>query len=172
MSIRNPAKCETRAVIRFLLAEGKTPIEIFTRIKTVYGEGAMNRTNVFKWCREFNEGRTNIHDEQTSGRPSIVRSMSWCKKSTKLFVGTTDWQWTKCLQCFHKFSDLCYMKQLQKLWEIENCLQDGSQNNWQSSTNWIGSLALASALSDLNWMMRIFWVPLWLVMNWWNMGGS
>jgi hypothetical protein len=63
MSIKNPVKCEVRAVIRFLSAEGKTPTEIFSRIKNVYGEGVMNRTNVFKWCHEFNEGRTNIHDD-------------------------------------------------------------------------------------------------------------
>lgn len=63
MLITNPARCEVRAVIRFLLAEGKTPTEIFARIKTVYGESSMNRTNIFEWYREFNEGRTNIHDE-------------------------------------------------------------------------------------------------------------
>lgn len=72
MSVRNPAKCEPRAVIRFLLAEGITPTEIFSRIKTVYGEGVMNRTSVFKWCREFSGGRTHVHDEQRSGRPSIL----------------------------------------------------------------------------------------------------
>lgn len=41
------------------------PTEIFTRIKTVYGESVANRTNV-------KEGRTNIHDEQRSRRPSIL----------------------------------------------------------------------------------------------------
>jgi transposase len=24
-----------------------------------------------KWCREFKDGRTNVHDEQRSGRPSV-----------------------------------------------------------------------------------------------------
>ncbi|KAG5314468.1 MOS1T transposase, partial [Pseudoatta argentina] len=32
----------------------------------------MNRTNVFKWCREFKNGRTSVHDDQRSGRPSIL----------------------------------------------------------------------------------------------------
>lgn len=72
MSIKNPAKCEVRAVIRFLNAEGKTPDEIFSRIKSIYGDGVMNRTNVFKWCREFDEGRMNIHDDQRCGRSSIA----------------------------------------------------------------------------------------------------
>ncbi|KYQ58970.1 hypothetical protein ALC60_02022 [Trachymyrmex zeteki] len=52
MSIQSPAKCEI--------------------IKTAYGHKAMNRTSVFKWCREFKNGRTSVHDDQRSGRPSIL----------------------------------------------------------------------------------------------------
>ena len=25
-----------------------------------------------KWCREFSEGKTDVHDEQRSGRPSLI----------------------------------------------------------------------------------------------------
>jgi transposase len=32
----------------------------------------MNRKNVTKWCREFSEGRTDVHDKQRSGRPSLT----------------------------------------------------------------------------------------------------
>ena len=32
----------------------------------------MNRQNVTKWCREFPEGETDVHDEQRSGRPSLI----------------------------------------------------------------------------------------------------
>jgi transposase len=32
----------------------------------------MNWQNVTKWCREFSEGRTDVHDEQWSGRPSLI----------------------------------------------------------------------------------------------------
>jgi hypothetical protein len=32
----------------------------------------MNRQNVTKWCWEFSEGRTDVHDEQRSGRPSLI----------------------------------------------------------------------------------------------------
>ena len=28
--------------------------------------------NVTKWCRDFSEGRTDVHDEQSSGRPSLI----------------------------------------------------------------------------------------------------
>jgi transposase len=32
----------------------------------------MNKQNVTKWCREFSERRTDVHDEQTSGWPSLI----------------------------------------------------------------------------------------------------
>jgi hypothetical protein len=32
----------------------------------------MNRQNVTKWYREFSKGRTDIHDEQKSGKPSLI----------------------------------------------------------------------------------------------------
>jgi len=32
----------------------------------------MNWQNVTKWCCEFSEGRTDAHDEQRSGRPSLI----------------------------------------------------------------------------------------------------
>jgi len=32
----------------------------------------MNRQNVTKWCREFSEGRTDVHDEQRCGMPSLI----------------------------------------------------------------------------------------------------
>ncbi|UYV79340.1 hypothetical protein LAZ67_17002211 [Cordylochernes scorpioides] len=40
----------------------------------VYGEKCMDIKNVRKWCREFNEGRINVHDEQRSERPSLPES--------------------------------------------------------------------------------------------------
>ena len=72
MSLKSSAKCEIRSVIRYLVVKGKSSSEVFNEIKSVYGEGVMNRTSVFKWCREFKNGRTDVHDEQRSGRPSIL----------------------------------------------------------------------------------------------------
>ncbi|KYN16305.1 PREDICTED: putative uncharacterized protein FLJ37770 [Trachymyrmex cornetzi] len=72
MLIQSPAKCEIRGVIRYLVWKGKTPVEVYNEVKTAYGDKAMNRTSVFKWCREFKNGRTSVHDDQRSGRPSIL----------------------------------------------------------------------------------------------------
>jgi hypothetical protein len=72
VSIQNPAKCEVRAVIRFLHAKAETAVEIHRQIVSVYGEDVMNRQNVAKWCREFQAGRNDVHDE---GHPmSLMKS--------------------------------------------------------------------------------------------------
>jgi len=69
--IQSPAKCEVRSVIKFLNAKCERPAEIHKQIVAVYGN-VMNRQTVTKWCREFSEGRTDVHDEQRSGRPSLI----------------------------------------------------------------------------------------------------
>ena len=66
--IQSPTKWEGRSVIRFLNAKSERPAEINKQIVAVYGN-VMNRQNVTKWCCEFSKGRTDIHDEQRSGRP-------------------------------------------------------------------------------------------------------
>jgi hypothetical protein len=51
--------------------KGEAPAEIHHQIVSVYGD-VMNRQNVVKWCREFNAGRTDVHDEQRTGRSSLI----------------------------------------------------------------------------------------------------
>ena len=60
-----------RSVIRFLNAKGERPAEIYKTIFAVC-DNVMNRQNVRKLCREFSEGRTDVHDEQRRGRPSLI----------------------------------------------------------------------------------------------------
>jgi transposase len=69
--IQNSAKCEVYSVIRFINAKSERPTEIHKHIFAVY-DNVTNRQNVTKWCREFFEGRTDVHDEQRSGRPSLT----------------------------------------------------------------------------------------------------
>ncbi|XP_023310469.1 histone-lysine N-methyltransferase SETMAR-like [Anoplophora glabripennis] len=70
--IENPAACEIRSVIRFLNARKVKPIEIYRQICEVYGQNAMSDSMVRRWVRQFNEGRSEVHDEERSGRPSLV----------------------------------------------------------------------------------------------------
>lgn len=71
LPIASTARCEIRAVIRFLNAKRVSPIDIHRQLIEVYGENCMSVQHVRKWCREFSEGRTEIHDENRSGRPSV-----------------------------------------------------------------------------------------------------
>jgi hypothetical protein len=38
----------------------------------VYGQTVMSEGTARQWCRMFKDGRTNIHDEERSGQPSVV----------------------------------------------------------------------------------------------------
>jgi transposase len=38
----------------------------------VYGQNVMSEGTVGQWCRMFKDGRTDVHDEERSGRPSVV----------------------------------------------------------------------------------------------------
>jgi hypothetical protein len=68
--IQSPAKCELPYVI-FLNAKVERPAEIHKQIFAVYGN-VMNGQNVTKWCGELCEVRTDVHGEQSSGRPSLI----------------------------------------------------------------------------------------------------
>ena len=70
--ISNPADCEVRGVIRFLQAENVRPSEIHRRLVAVYGKHVMNAASVRKWCKMFRNGRTDVHDAERSGRPSVI----------------------------------------------------------------------------------------------------
>ena len=69
--IKNPTKCQVNSIVRFINAKGECPAEIHKKIVAVYGN-VMNQQNVMKWCREFSEGRTDVHDEQRSGKSSLI----------------------------------------------------------------------------------------------------
>ena len=54
------------------MQRGTTAAEIHRQICDVYGEGAMSDSMVRRWVRLFNEGREDVHDDERSGRPSLV----------------------------------------------------------------------------------------------------
>jgi len=70
--ISNPADCEVRGVIRFLQAENVIPNEIHRRLVAVYGEHVMNAVSVRKWCKMFRNERTDVHEPERLGRPSVI----------------------------------------------------------------------------------------------------
>ncbi|GFT08419.1 HTH_48 domain-containing protein [Trichonephila clavipes] len=54
-----------------LLCQG-TPTEIHRQLCQVNGPNIMSKQIVRCWCRQFSEGRQSVHDEERSGRPSLI----------------------------------------------------------------------------------------------------
>jgi hypothetical protein len=46
--------------------------EIHRELWVVYSQNVMSEGTLGQWCRMFKEGRTNVHDEEQSGTPSVV----------------------------------------------------------------------------------------------------
>lgn len=62
-------RLQQRAVMRFLVAEGSPPTEIYERLSRVFKDSCLSKTQVFEWCRRFKEGRISIEDDERPGRP-------------------------------------------------------------------------------------------------------
>ncbi len=62
---------DQRTVIKFLVAEGQTPIQIWRRLQDVYGESGLGKTQVRMWAKHFKEGdgMEPVTDMARSGRP-------------------------------------------------------------------------------------------------------
>jgi transposase len=72
MKIENPYSYNILSVIKFLNAKNIRPAEIYRRVCEFFGENAMSDGMVRRWCRMFSEGRTNVHDDDRSGRQSLA----------------------------------------------------------------------------------------------------
>jgi transposase len=59
-------------VIRILCANKTVPVDIHSQLCEAYEEKCMSVQHVRKWCSECKDGRTDVHDEQRSGRPSVL----------------------------------------------------------------------------------------------------
>ncbi|GBN09138.1 hypothetical protein AVEN_229469-1 [Araneus ventricosus] len=83
-TIADPADCEVRSVIRFSNANNVKQAEIHRQLVLICGENGMTDGMVRKWIRQFNDRRTNVHDEARSGRPSVVNDGLVAKVNEKI----------------------------------------------------------------------------------------
>lgn len=58
-------------VIQYLLYEGHSVTEIHCQLVFAYVIDVMNRQNVAKWVLKFKDGKTNVHVEDRSERPTV-----------------------------------------------------------------------------------------------------
>ena len=82
--IENPASCKVLSVIRFLFVENHKPIENHRQLCKVYENEVMSEGRVKQWCIMFKNDRTNVHDEERSGRPTIVTDELVAKINEKI----------------------------------------------------------------------------------------
>jgi len=66
------SKQAQRAVIQFLLAEGVSGTNTYSRMKNVYGTECMSRTAVFQWCSDFRHGCVSTADMPRPGQARVV----------------------------------------------------------------------------------------------------
>ncbi|GBN50514.1 hypothetical protein AVEN_15787-1 [Araneus ventricosus] len=83
-TIADPADCEVRSVIRDLNANNAKQAEINRQLVEIYDENVITDGMVRKWVRQFNDGRTNVHDEARSGRPSVANDGLVAKLNEKI----------------------------------------------------------------------------------------
>jgi transposase len=74
----------------------------------VYGQSVMSEGTVRQWCRMFEDGHTGIHDEERSGRPSVV-SDDLVKALPKKICEDSTSQFQNFHVNFHKFHALFSM---------------------------------------------------------------
>ena len=65
---------EQQINLKFLVRLGKAPTEALKLFQEVYGDDTMSRICLFEWHRRFKEGREQVEDDHTSGRPSTSRT--------------------------------------------------------------------------------------------------
>ncbi|XP_035212130.1 protein GVQW3-like [Stegodyphus dumicola] len=75
-SLEKWSRVQVRALIRFLWAKNVAASEIHRQIIEVYGDKAMSRQQVAKWCRSYQAGREHVKNRnmEASGRPSSSRT--------------------------------------------------------------------------------------------------
>ena len=69
--IQSHAKCDVRSVVRFLNAKVNVQGK-FTNNLLLFMVTLWSGKIVTKWCREFSERRTDVHDEERCCRPSLI----------------------------------------------------------------------------------------------------
>jgi hypothetical protein len=79
--IDNRASCKIRSLIPFLHTKNMSAMEIHCELCAVHGQNVMSEGTVRQWCKMFKDGKTNVHDERQSDRPSVVSEPNIIKKT-------------------------------------------------------------------------------------------
>ncbi|GBN05015.1 hypothetical protein AVEN_164093-1 [Araneus ventricosus] len=132
-TIADPADCEVRSVIRFLNAKNVKQAEIHRQVVEIYGEDVITDRMVRKWVRQFNDGRTNVHDEARSGRPSVVNDGLVTKVNEKIRENR---RFTMLFDEFPQISKICFARDCHKSLKLSQIVFPlGSENAYGCPQN-------------------------------------
>jgi len=79
-----------RSVIRFLVLDGKSCMEIKEKMDAVYKDFSASLTTIRYWFHEFKRGHTSFSGEEPSGRPIEIiteEMIEWPTKKVREIVG-------------------------------------------------------------------------------------
>jgi len=60
--------------IKFCFKADLSATETLVLVQKVYGNEALNRSNVFRWYSRFRDGRELVEDDERGGRPKSTRN--------------------------------------------------------------------------------------------------
>ena len=61
---------EQRSAIKFCLRDEISVAETFKMLQKAFGDLSMSQKNVYKWYKDFKEGKERVDDLEHPGRPS------------------------------------------------------------------------------------------------------
>jgi hypothetical protein len=65
--------------------------ECFQLLKEVYGDNIMSLKQVFEWHKRFMEGREEVEDDESMGRPSASKTEENVEKIREIFGMRVRW---------------------------------------------------------------------------------
>jgi predicted DNA-binding protein YlxM (UPF0122 family) len=65
---------EQRHAIKFRAKLGESAADTYETIQKAFGNDSLSRAQVFRWHKDFANGRETVEDEPRSGRPASVRT--------------------------------------------------------------------------------------------------
>ena len=65
---------EQRVAIKFCFKAGLSETETLVLVQKNYGNGAVNRSKVFRWYSRFRDGRELVEDDKRGGHPKSTRT--------------------------------------------------------------------------------------------------
>jgi hypothetical protein len=77
---------EQRANIKFCSNLGKTAVEAYEMMKSVYGSDCLSRSNIFRWYAVFRDGREDIEDAPRASKPRTSRTEENVKNLTEILA--------------------------------------------------------------------------------------